>query len=35
VAALRLEEWEEISRGIAVDRSLRQIARGLAARHQQ
>ena len=29
VAALRLEEREEISRGIAVGRSIRQIAQGL------
>ena len=31
VAALRLEEREEISRGIAVSRSLRQIAQGTSA----
>ena len=29
LAALRLEEREEISRGIAVGRSIRQIAQGL------
>ena len=36
LAALRLEEREEISRGIAVGRSIRQIAQGLGrARHRQ
>ena len=33
LAALRLEEREEISRGIAVGRSIRQIAQGLGKDH--
>ena len=35
VSALRLEEREEISRGIAVGRSIRQIAQGSDGRHRQ
>ena len=35
LAALRFEEREEISRGIAVGRSIRQIAQGLGRRHRQ
>ena len=35
LAALRLEEREDISRGIAASRSIRQIARALGGRHRQ
>jgi hypothetical protein len=35
LAALRFEEREEISRGIAVGRSIRQIAQGSDGRHRQ
>ena len=35
LGTLRLEEREEISRGIAVGRSIRQIAQGLGRRHRQ
>ena len=35
LAALRFEEREEISRGISVGRSIRQIAQGLRRRHRQ
>ena len=35
LAALRFEEREEISRGISVGRSIRQIAQGSDGRHRQ